>query len=1172
MASDPLIGTTVGGCEILEIIGQGGMGIIYKSRQKSLDRIVALKVLARHLATDINFVSRFNKEARAIAKVNHPNILAVYDVGDDNNVNYMIMELIEGKSLAELQTDRHGAIPWEEATEYIRQSAQGLEAAQAVGIIHRDIKPENLMITAKKSQIKVSDFGLAKEADSGSGNTSVDAVMGTPAFMSPEQCDGKKVDGRSDIYSLGGTFYRLVSGRLPFEAETAMSMMYRHKHEALIPPHEIVPTVPQSISAVIVKMMAKKREQRYQTMTDVIDAIDTASKSASAPQILVQAPARNLIPVPMHEYTPHPDPAPAGFTPSFNAPADHQEHYDMNSAGTAMGRSNQSGRMTAQPASGFGSGADSSAALSMPTSVMGVTGGMNAPDEGYTNVSRGDELMGRGDRVAALKYYRHALKSAGLDQATRARVDGELRKEISARRTSAESLLKRGLLVEASRECRQLVEMDPADEFAKQMLKDLDIKLALKRTMVNDIRTAIAASQFEKAIKTWESTPPELRDDSLGKQLDQLRNVVVPAIKLAEQGESLSEQGRLEEAISSFEDAIKINPACEPARMGLKEAEQKVQRIDYMLKEGYQASLEQNYSKAVETLKPILRLRPGHPQAVKSIVDACAAHAQNLREHGDLEGALEAYRDAADTDSQNRTIRRSLDELTNLRDKEQALIDRAQDAAARQRLGESVGYWKEVQRVNPQSKKAAQQIDQLSRQRSSGLLKALLVLMLVAGAVGTGYQYYYERKELSRARDLMKQKRFSDAMQKLASANIMFLNAEKDQLAGDADIEVEAEIARKLEMQEQWLEAAAAFEKLAEGRLSTDRKRQQEMMTQGVMARAQHAVAQGKLALLGRKWDQAANSFNEVKHLAEKQKHPLAALTSLADFSERATILANRVSYGEKAADMRKKVDEFRFAKKLADEMNLPALRDYIESQLKTFNIDDTLFEKLKKEGIAALSQSPPDLPASRKAFTEATQAGAQDASVAAYLLYIADIEVCNKDGMVLSAASTPLKTQMWDNDERRTAFCVDRFEYPNEKGVLPKTGMTWLDARNLCKEKGKELCSARQWTSACKGENRVNVYPYGENPDPGACNTGGKSATASGLKTKCQSSIGAFDMSGNVAEWVAGDETATDSWIMGGSFKMAVGQTTCDDRAMRKQTPGTDDVGFRCCRALDKH
>src|SRR5579862_670820 len=174
MATDPLIGSTVGGCMILEVIGQGGMGVIYKARQKSLDRVVALKVLAPHLANDVNFVGRFQREARAIARVNHPNILAVYDVGDDQNTNYMIMELIDGQSLAEMQTDRHGALPWEEASNFIKQAAQGLEAAQASGIIHRDIKPENLMLT-KKGVIKVSDFGLAKDADA--TTTSTDAVM-----------------------------------------------------------------------------------------------------------------------------------------------------------------------------------------------------------------------------------------------------------------------------------------------------------------------------------------------------------------------------------------------------------------------------------------------------------------------------------------------------------------------------------------------------------------------------------------------------------------------------------------------------------------------------------------------------------------------------------------------------------------------------------------------------------------------------------------------------------------------------------------------------------------------------------------------------------------------------------------------------------------------------------
>src|SRR5208283_4740921 len=206
------------------------------------------------------------------------------------------------------------------------------------------------------------------------------------------------------------------------------------------------------------------------------------------------------------------------------------------------------------------------------------------------------------------------------------------------------------------RECRVLVEIDPDADSARIMLKDIENKLAAKRSLINDIRTAIASSAFDKAIKVWDSTPSELRDDALGKQIEQLRNVVVPSLKLAEQGQKFSQQGRLEEAISTFEDALKINPNCEQARLGLKDTQQKLQHIDHLLKEGYQLLLDQNYAKAVETWQPILQLRPGHPQAMKSIVDACLAQGQNLRAHGELEGAWLAYKRAVETDPANRAV------------------------------------------------------------------------------------------------------------------------------------------------------------------------------------------------------------------------------------------------------------------------------------------------------------------------------------------------------------------------------------------------------------------------------------------------------------------------------------------------------------------------------------
>lgn len=271
--ADPLIATTLGGCEIIELIGSGGMGLIYRARQLSLDRLVALKVLSPKLANNNIFVKRFQREARAISRVSHPNILAVYDVGCERDTHYMIMELLEGETLSEIQESTGGALPVADVCEYIRQSAHGLAAAHEANITHRDVKPANLMLT-KKQLIKVSDFGLAKDSDT--MMTAPEVVMGTPAFMSPEQCDGKPVTPSSDIYSLGGSFFRLITGRLPFEADTALSMLYRHKHEVLVPPHEIDSRIPKSVGIIIQRMMEKKAEGRYASMQEVIAAIEHA--------------------------------------------------------------------------------------------------------------------------------------------------------------------------------------------------------------------------------------------------------------------------------------------------------------------------------------------------------------------------------------------------------------------------------------------------------------------------------------------------------------------------------------------------------------------------------------------------------------------------------------------------------------------------------------------------------------------------------------------------------------------------------------------------------------------------------------------------------------------------------------------------------------------------------
>jgi len=1165
MATDPLIGTTVGGCEILEVIGQGGMGVIYRARQKSLDRVVALKVLARHLANDVNFVTRFQKEARAIAKVNHPNILAVYDVGDDQHTNYMIMELIDGRSLAELQNERHGAIPWEEAADYVRQAAQGLEAAQAVGIIHRDIKPENLMVT-KKGVIKVSDFGLAKEADASSGATSVDAVMGTPAFMSPEQCDGKKVDGRSDIYSLGGTFYRLITGRLPFEAETAMSMMYRHKHEALIPPHEIVNTVPPAISAVIVKMMAKKREQRCQTMTEVIDGLD-AARRPQPPKFAAPAmpgPADAVL-------SPPPSAAafPIGGAEGAAQAASAAAHDTPTSTGLPAHPPAGSARMAAMPGpgGGFAPSSDSSARLSMSSGVMGIApSGLGAPDEGYTNVARGDEMTGRGDRIAGLRCYRQALQSPALDQATRARIEQEIRKEISTRRQAVDGMLKRSMLVEASRECRVLVELDPADEVSRSLLKDLDAKLSAKRTLVNDIRTSIAASSFEKAIKAWDGAPAELRDESLGKQIEQLRSVVVPSLKLAEQGETFSRQGRLEEAMSSFEDALKIHPACEPARQGQKDTEQKLQRIEYMLKEGFQHSLEQDYAKAIDTYKPILELRPGHAQAAKGIVDAYIAYAQHLRAHGDLDGALAAYQGAAETDKQNRTARKMLEEVTNLRDKEQALIDRAQDAAARNHLSAAIGYWREVLRVNPSSKRAAQQIQALGGQRSRVFVKALAVLAVLGVIGAAAYQYYTEMRVLAAAQTKLQRKEYADVARLLGSARILIFKNDREQLIKEAGLELRIEEADALAAAGKLPEAARALEDLAKQlAVSGDKPRAAKLTLQALEWNTQYAVDQAKAALREGKWADASRQFEEVRASSQDNALFSPRLQELRLLADKASVLALKVLTAGRPNlkdEPARQVAELKDAQKLAEELQMPEVVELVKKELADRNFDPDKFKALVEDAKRKLAKTPPDYAEARRLFLEALKYN-PDPAVKQFLDYLDAVDYCAGAGMSLVAARNPLRGGAWGGDERRAAFCIDRYEWPNTKDALPRGNVTWVEARKLCQDAGKKLCTSGEWEDACRADG---MFFYGNEPDPAACNTGGSAAGVSGSKPKCRNSLGVYDMSGNLAEWTDRDG---DAELRGGAYDTPARQASCIDVQPQDKAAASPRVGFRCCRRL---
>ena len=238
------IGTIVGDrYEILEKIGVGGMAEVYKGKDHKLNRFVAVKVLKEEFRSNDAFVKKFKEEAQAAAGLAHPNIVNVYDVGDENGIYYIVMELVEGITLKEY-IERKGRLTIKEATSIAIQVSAGLEVAHNNQIVHRDIKPQNIIIS-REGKVKVTDFGIAKATTS---QTTTSNAMGSVHYASPEQARGGYVDHRSDIYSLGIVLYEMVTGRVPFDGDTAVAVAVKHLQEEMVPPSVYCKEIPYSLS------------------------------------------------------------------------------------------------------------------------------------------------------------------------------------------------------------------------------------------------------------------------------------------------------------------------------------------------------------------------------------------------------------------------------------------------------------------------------------------------------------------------------------------------------------------------------------------------------------------------------------------------------------------------------------------------------------------------------------------------------------------------------------------------------------------------------------------------------------------------------------------------------------------------------------------------------------
>ncbi|MCE9634738.1 MAG: protein kinase [Planctomycetes bacterium] len=746
---DYLVGEIISDCKILKKVGEGGFGSVYKAHDQNLQRTVALKVMLPSLTTNVQFVQNFVREAVTAAQINHPNIVAIHKVGRDERrgIHYLIMEFVEGETLADI-VHRKGVLGWQEAMPIYIQSCDALATAHERNIVHRDIKPENLMLD-KSGLVKITDFGLAKSLSSDHKTTK---VMGTPHYMSPEQFEGKSVDGRSDIYSLGVTFYYLLSKSRPYEGQNTVQIIYAILTQQPKALTELNKDVPQAVWAVIEKMISKRPEDRYQSLRETIvdlkklqgsvaddksGCAQCGTKNPKSRKFCRSCGAALVVPCPACG-----SPEAAGAKSCSGCGADLEKLVRTKTALDAAKRFQAMGDLRLA-ADGYRQVLQLDAGHAEAKAEVERIGATLAEVERVANQTQ--EMMRTGDIESALGAVEELLRRYPSSNEVKSQRD-EMRKTLADRKVStlvadAEALASQSRLREAMESLDQALRVDPSREDIRAVRADYGKRVATAAENRQKAAEALAGGRYEEAYQLASDVQKILPGDSAMEDLRRRAQSSVESVdQFVSRGQAKLAAKRYGDALSEFEAALSLRPSETRVLKLVSEARQRIAEQRERVANARRLMADRQFRDAVKLLQGVLEETPDDLEA-KSLLTSCergvhesdrlAEIDQSLEKAAKLEAAgetaksLELLQRVQQIDPDNETARTRREQIERKFREESALRELADEHLADGMFPEAVETLQRLKSVNA-AKSASFDKEIVEAKRSHGQVKASL--------------------------------------------------------------------------------------------------------------------------------------------------------------------------------------------------------------------------------------------------------------------------------------------------------------------------------------------------------------------------------------------------------------------------------------------------------------